>query len=68
MYRVKFTNAYKRAYKLMKKRGANMDLLDNVVDQLRRGETLAPRYRDHALSGATSSPTGCWCISLKTMC
>lgn len=51
MYRVKFTNAYKRAYKLMKKRGANMDLLDNVVDQLRRGETLAPRYRDHSLSG-----------------
>lgn len=51
MYRVKFTNAYKRAYKLMKKRGANMDLLDNVVDQLRRGEPLAPRYRDHGLSG-----------------
>ena len=51
MYRVKFTTAYKRAYKLMKKRGASMDLLDDVVDQLRRGETLAPRYRDHALSG-----------------
>lgn len=51
MYRVKFTNAYKRAYKLMKKRGANMDLLDNIVDQLRHGEPLAPRYRDHALSG-----------------
>ncbi|MEE0546744.1 MAG: type II toxin-antitoxin system YafQ family toxin [Peptococcaceae bacterium] len=51
MYRVKFTTAYKRAYKLMKKRGADMALLDDVVDQLRRGETLAPRYRDHGLSG-----------------
>lgn len=51
MYRVKFTTAYKRAYKLMKKRGADMALLDDVVDQLRRGETLAPRYRDHSLSG-----------------
>lgn len=51
MYRVKFTTAYKRAYKLMKKRGADMALLDDVVDQLRRGETLAQRYRDHGLSG-----------------
>lgn len=51
MYRVKFTTAYKRAYKLMKKRGADMALLDDVVDQLRRGETLAPRYSDHGLSG-----------------
>ena len=51
MYRVKFTTAYKRAYKLMKKRGADMALLDDVVDQLRCGETLAPRYRDHGLSG-----------------
>ena len=51
MYRVKFTTAYKRAYKLMKKRGADMALLDDVVDQLRRGETQAPRYRDHSLSG-----------------
>ena len=51
MYRVKFTTAYKRAYKLMKKRGADMDLLDDVVDQLRRGEMLAQRYRDHGLSG-----------------
>lgn len=51
MYRVKFTTAYKRAYKLMKKRGADLALLDDVVDQLRRGETLAPRYRDHSLSG-----------------
>lgn len=51
MYRVKFTTAYKRAYKLMKKRGADMALLDDVVDRLRRGETLAPRYRDHGLSG-----------------
>lgn len=51
MYRVKFTTAYKRAYKLMKKRGADLALLDDVVDQLRRGETLAQRYRDHGLSG-----------------
>lgn len=51
MYRVKFTSAYKRAYKKMKKRGLDITLLDEVVDRLRRGEKLAERYRDHALNG-----------------
>ncbi len=51
MYRVKFTSAYKRAYKKMKKRGLDITLLDEVVDRLRRGEKLAERYRDHALAG-----------------
>ena len=31
-YRVKFTTAYKKGYKRAKKRGLNMDLLDEVVD------------------------------------
>lgn len=51
MYHVKFTKAYKQAYKLMKKRGAKMALLDGVVERLRRGEKLEPHYRDHALVG-----------------
>ena len=51
MYRVKFTSAYKRAYKKMKNRGLDITLLDEVVDRLRRGEKLAERYRDHALTG-----------------
>ena len=40
MYHLKFTSEYKRAYKRMKKRGANLALLDDVVDRLRRGEVL----------------------------
>ena len=32
MYTLKFTTAYKRAYKLMKMRGFDLSLLDNVVD------------------------------------
>ena len=35
MYTVKFTNAYKKSYKLMKKRGLDLSLLDEVVDTLR---------------------------------
>ena len=31
MYTLKFTTAYKRAYKLMTKRAYDLSLLDNVV-------------------------------------
>lgn len=46
---VKFTTAYKKSYKLMKKRGKNMSLLDSVIDDLRRGKALEERYCDHEL-------------------
>lgn len=49
---VKFTTAYKKSYKLMKKRGKNMSLLDSVIDDLRRGKTLEERYCDHELKGS----------------
>ena len=40
MYKVKFTTAYKKSYKLMKKRGLDLTLLDNVVEELRQGNPL----------------------------
>ena len=51
MYQVKFTTAYKKAYKLMKKRGLDISLLDEVVDLLRQGKQLEERYHDHGLTG-----------------
>ncbi|MDD6197230.1 MAG: type II toxin-antitoxin system YafQ family toxin [[Clostridium] aminophilum] len=51
MYRVKFTTTYKKSYKLMKKRGLNMSLIDETVDYLRQGIPLEEKYRDHALTG-----------------
>lgn len=51
MYQVKFTTAYKKAYKLMKKRGLDISLLDEVVDLLRQGRQLEERCRDHGLTG-----------------
>lgn len=51
MYQVKFTTAYKKAYKLMRKRGLDISLLDEVVDLLRQGRHLEERYRDHGLTG-----------------
>ena len=51
MYEVKFTAAYKKSYKLMKKRGLDLSLLDAAVDTLRQGKQLDEKYRDHALAG-----------------
>ncbi len=51
MYTVKFSSSFKKSYKLMGKRGLNLDLLDDVIDTLRQGKTLDERYRDHALIG-----------------
>lgn len=51
MYKVKFTTTFKKSYKLMKKRGLDINELDKVVDVLRQGKTLEEKYRDHALTG-----------------
>lgn len=51
MYELRFTTAYKKSYKLMKKRGLDLSLLDNVVDALRQGIQLEEKYHDHALAG-----------------
>lgn len=51
MYEVRFTNAYKKSYKLMKKRGLDISLLDEVVNQLRQGNPLDAKYCDHMLVG-----------------
>lgn len=51
MYNVKFTNAYKKSYKRMAKRGINLSLLNEVVDNLRQGIPLDTKYKDHILKG-----------------
>ena len=51
MYTVKFTSSFKKSYKLMKKRGLNVTLLDDVVDILRQGKILDEKYKDHVLKG-----------------
>ena len=59
MYPVKFTTAYKKSYKLMKKRGFDLSLLDNVVDTLRCGQKLDEKYRDRGLSGSLAGFREC---------
>lgn len=51
IYNVKFTTTFKKSYKLMIKRGLDISQLDFVIDQLRQGNQLDQKYRDHLLSG-----------------
>lgn len=46
-----WTTQFKKDYKLALKRRLNIDLLDDVIRALSRGETLPEKNKDHALSG-----------------
>lgn len=48
---VKYTNLFKKDYKLIKKRGLDLKLLQEVVDMLAKEQTLPEKYRDHYLAG-----------------
>lgn len=50
-YTVKFTNQFKKDYKLAKRRGKKMELLNSVIETLANGETLPENYYDHSLLG-----------------
>lgn len=57
MYTVKYTSQFKRDYKLCKKRGLNITLLDTVIRLLATDGVLPAQYRPHKLSGSFQ---GCW--------
>jgi len=48
---VRYSNYFKKDYKLMKKRGYKMQILHEVVEMLANRKTLPEKYRDHFLSG-----------------
>lgn len=50
-YEIKNTTQFKKDYKLAKRRGLNLNLLKDIVTKLANCETLAPKHKDHSLSG-----------------
>ena len=46
-----WTARFKKDYKLAMKRQLNIDLLDNIIRALSRGETLPEKNKDHELTG-----------------
>lgn len=57
--KIVLTNRFKKDLKLAKKRGLDIDRLAFVVNQLEHQQPLAPRYRDHALSGSLAGFREC---------
>ena len=46
-----WTSQFKKDYKKMMKRHANIELLDNVIRKLAAGEELDDKNKDHNLAG-----------------
>ena len=51
MLEISFTGQFKKDYKLCKKRGYNMKLLQDIIGILAIPEELPIKNRDHNLSG-----------------
>ena len=50
-YEIHAEKSYRKQYRLLKKRGYDMERLDEAVFLLANGEALPPKYRDHPLQG-----------------
>lgn len=51
MLKIQVSTKFRKDYKRIKKRGYNLSLLQDILDKLCAQEPLAPKYRDHALTG-----------------
>ncbi|MDR1206567.1 MAG: type II toxin-antitoxin system YafQ family toxin [Peptococcaceae bacterium] len=56
---VTWTTQFKKDYKLAMKRDMDISLLDECIRLLAKGQTLAPKYRDHALAGQWAGHREC---------
>ena len=50
-YKVFKAKRFRKNLKKMLRRGKDVNKLNDVIIKLAQGETLPPKYRDHALSG-----------------
>lgn len=51
MYDVRSSAKFRKDVKRAKRRGYDITLLEQVIDKIARGEKLAPKYKDHLLTG-----------------
>ena len=50
-YEIRYSGQFKKDVRLAKKQGKDVEKLFDVVALLAEGVPLAPKYRDHALTG-----------------
>ncbi len=58
-YTLKPTSQFKKDLKLMQKRGNDLKLLEEVLQLLADGKTLAEKYRNHTLTGNFAGCSEC---------
>ena len=63
MLQVSFTSQFKKDYKLCKKRGYNMELIQSVSDILAIPEALPEKNRDHNGTGNYANKRECHILS-----
>ena len=51
MLKIQVSTKFRKDVKRIKKRGYNLSLLQDTLDKLCAKELLAPKYKDHALTG-----------------
>ena len=51
VYHINYTNQFKKDYKIIKKRGYDINKLKEVINMLIKGEKLPEKYREHILQG-----------------
>lgn len=50
-YTIKHTTQFKKDYKLALRQHRQIELLDEIIKKLAKGEALSPQNKDHPLSG-----------------
>ena len=58
-YELILTGKFKKSLKLAKRRGLNLELLDEVVTMLQKNIPLEEKYRDHELKGKSQGFREC---------
>ncbi len=56
---IKWTTQFKKDYKNAIKRNLNIELLDDIIRTLQKGDTLDSKFKDHPLSGNWQSYREC---------
>lgn len=51
MLTIRYSTKFKKDYKLLKKRGYDISLMEEVLTVLSAGQALSPKHRDHPLTG-----------------
>ena len=59
IYSIRTTNQFRKSLKRVERRGYNIDLLDEVVDMLAKGEKLPEKNKDHKLQGKFTNSREC---------